>query len=190
MATSQPFLDQLAAAQQGDAAAEETVTRMVYDELRVLAQSYLRRERVDHTLQPTELVHEAYLRLRLRDAPWESRAHYFGIAAQAMRRILVDHARRSHATRRDRDIVITLGDDVADDRAERSDATSDILGVHDALDGLERISARLARIVELKFFVGLSLDEIADALGISAATVSREWAVARAWLHARLGDTA
>jgi RNA polymerase sigma factor (TIGR02999 family) len=184
------LLATLAAAQRGDLVAEEAVTRMVYDELHALAESYLRRERVDHTLQPTELVHEAYLRLRLRDATWESRAHYFGIAAQAMRRILVDHARRRHADRRDRDLQTTL-DDAASDSLMIADASSiEILSVHEALQELELKSARQTRIVELKFYMGMSIDEIADALAISPATVSREWMVARAWLHRRLGDAA
>lgn len=189
MSSSLTLVQTLAAAQQGDPASEEAAVRMVYEELHGLAQAYLRRERIDHTLQPTELVHEAFLRLRLRDAPWESRAHYFGIAAQTMRRILVDHARHRLAHRRDRDVMITLDDGVADDASIASKVTVDILGVHDALHALERVSARQARIVELKFFVGLSLEDIADTLGISAATVSREWAVARAWLHTRIGDT-
>jgi RNA polymerase sigma factor (TIGR02999 family) len=189
MSSSPSLLETLAAAQLGDSAAEEAVVRMVYQELHGLAEAYMRRERVDHTLQPTELVHEAYLRLRLRDAPWKSRAHFYGIAAQTMRRILVDHARHRLAHRRDREVMITLDDNVADDATPSSSATVDIMGVHEALQALERVSERQARIVELMFFVGLSLDDIADTLGISAATVSREWTVARAWLHTHISDT-
>lgn len=151
---------------------------MVYTELHALAARYLGRERGDHTLQPTALVHEAYLRLVGQEAPWRNRAHFFGIAAQMMRRILVDHARHASADRRDRSRTVTLEDPSAQVVAAR-----DVLDVHDALDRLERMDARQARVVELKFFVGLSLDEIAEVLEISTATVSREWSLARAWLQ-------
>lgn len=158
---------------------------MVYDELRQLASVYLERERHDQTLQPTALVNEAYLRLLGQDTPWRNRSHFIGIAAQMMRRVLVDHARRSAADRRDRASTVRL-EDVGPLPLEAQVDAQSVIDVHDALEELERMDARQAKVVELKFFVGLSLDEIADALGISAATASREWALARRWLQHRL----
>ncbi len=178
----------LALARQGDAAAQDEAARQVYAELRAIADGYLRRERVDHTLQPTALVNEAYLRLLGQDAPWQNRTQFYGIAAQMMRRVLVDHARRTTAARRDRDLLVTLDNDTVATASAETDSALDVLVVHDALAQLEVLDPRQARIVELKFFVGLSLDEIAEVLEISAATVSREWAMARAWLQAQLGD--
>ena len=175
----------LAAARGGDEAAGEAVARAVHDELRALAASYLRRERPDHTLQPTALVHEAYLRmLGQSHVEWRNRSHFFGIAAQAMRRLLVDHARRNQAARRDAGVAVTL-----DDGLEGGESAGyDVLGVHEALNALAKLDPRQAQIVELKFFVGLSLDEIAEVLDVSVATVSREWAMARAWLQQELAD--
>jgi RNA polymerase sigma factor (TIGR02999 family) len=134
------------------------------------------------------LVHEAYLRLLGQEAPWRNRSHFFGIAAQMMRRVLVDHARRSTADRRDRAQTVPLEDAVAVLAVPGSDDAQQVLDVHEALHELERMDARQARVVELKFFVGLSLDEIAEVMGISPATVSREWTIARRWLQHRLGS--
>lgn len=178
----------LSAAQGGDADAQEAAARRVYAELRQLANGYLNRERSDHTLQPTALVHEAYLRLMHQDAPWKSRAHFYGLAATMMRRILVDHARRATADRRDRGMQVTLDPLGADVTPAPPDSVTDVLGVHEALTNLALVDERQARIVELKFFVGLSIEEIAELLAISHATVSREWAMARAWLHEQLSD--
>ena len=178
----------LARAQRGDTGAEDAAARRVYAELRKLADAFLRRERADHTLQPTALVHEAYLRLMGQDNAWQSRAHFFGIAATMMRRILVDHARRAAAERRDHGVLVTLDSASDTPTLDGSDAVTDVLGVHEALSRLEQLDARQAQIVELKFFVGLSLDEIAELLSISPATVSRDWAMARVWLHAQLSD--
>lgn len=183
-----PLTELLAAAQGGDASVQELVARRVYGELHHLAEIYLGRERADHTLQPTALVNEAYLRLMGQEVPWKSRSHFFGIASTMMRRILVDHARRTTAERRDRGLQITLDPAAADATPAAPDPVTDVLGVHEALSRLEQVDARQAKIVELKFFVGLSLDEIAELLSISAATVSREWTMARAWLHAELRD--
>lgn len=181
-----PITELLAAARAGDADAGEAVARAVHGELRVLAANYLRRERPDHTLQPTALVHEAYLRLLGQSqVEWKNRSHFFGIAAQAMRRLLVDHARRNSAARRDGGVAVTLDDGLV----SANEATYDVLGVHEALNALARLDERQARIVELKFFVGLSLEEIAEVVEISVATVSREWAMARAWLQQELSDT-
>lgn len=187
--TSNPatLTELLAAAQRGDADAQEAAARVVYAELHSLADVYLRREREDHTLQPTALVNEAYLRLMGQDIPWQNRGHFFGIAATMMRRILVDHARRATADRRDRGVVMSL-EDAGVDVAAAPDPLVDVLGVHDALARLEVLDPRQARIVELKFFVGLSLAEIADLLDISPATVSREWAMARVWLFEQLRE--
>lgn len=178
----------LAAAQAGDTRAQDAAANAVYAELRAIADGYLKRERADHTLQPTALVNEAYMRLVGQHAPWKNRKHFFGIAAQMMRRILVDHARRSSATRRDREMIIPLNDAIVDGRPDGAAMDMEILGVHDALEALERIDPRQARVVELRFFVGLSITEIADVMDISEATVSREWSMARAWLHERLRE--
>jgi RNA polymerase sigma-70 factor, ECF subfamily len=180
---SAPITELLAAARSGDPAAHESLARAVYGELRTLASAYLRRERENHTLQPTALVHEAYLRLMGQaSVSWQNRAHFFGIAAQVMRRLLVDHARRHQAQRRDGGQAITLDADVLG--AET--AAQDVLGVHEALERLALLDPRQARLVELRFFVGLTIDECAAVLEISPATVSREWALARAWLHHEL----
>lgn len=178
----------LASAQAGDADAQEQLARRVYAELHGLAEAYLSRERAEHTLQPTALVHEAYLRLIGQESPWRNRSHFFGVAASMMRRVLVDHARRSSAARRDGGVKVALTTDAGGEAAVGDNAIADVLGVHDALGQLEKLDPRQARIVELKFFVGLQLDEIAQLLDISPATVSREWSMARAWLHSRLSE--
>jgi RNA polymerase sigma factor (TIGR02999 family) len=187
---SPDLTDLLRAAQAGDVSAQDAAARLVYGTLHDLAATCLRGERGDHTLQPTALVHEAYLRLLGQDAPWRNRSQFFGIAAQMMRRILVDHARRATADRRDRARQVPLDAVGASVGAAADDpvamAVQDVLGVHEALAQLERVDERQARVVELKFFVGLSIDEIGEVLGISHATVSREWAMARAWLRQRL----
>ncbi|HEY2796419.1 MAG TPA: sigma-70 family RNA polymerase sigma factor [Thermoanaerobaculia bacterium] len=162
----------------GDRAALERLMPLVYQELRRLAASYLRVERPDHTLQPTALVHEAYLRMvDQRGVNWQNRAHFFGIAAQMMRRILVDHARRRQAAKRDAAALRlqTTGEEAAGRDPE-------LLALDQALCGLESLDARQARIVELRFFGGLTVEETAEVAGISPATVKREWRTARAWL--------
>jgi RNA polymerase sigma factor (TIGR02999 family) len=167
----------------GDAGAPDRLASAIYEDLRRLAASYMRRERADHTLQPTALVHEAFMRLMGQErTDWQDRAHFFGVAAQVMRRILVDHARRSNASKRESGRGITLDDSLADPAA----SSLEVLRVNDALTALAAIDPRQARIVEMRFFVGLSIDETAEVLGISAATVSREWTLARAWLHSDL----
>jgi RNA polymerase sigma factor (TIGR02999 family) len=185
--TGPSLTELLRAAQAGDTGAQDEAARLVYDELRELASIYLGRERGDHTLQPTALVHEAYLRLLGQDAPWRNRSHFFGIASQMMRRVLVDHARRGATERRDRASTVRL-DDAGPLPVEAQPDAQAVLDIHEALEELERMDARQAKVVELKFFVGLSLDEIADVLGISAATVSREWTLARRWLQLRLRE--
>jgi RNA polymerase sigma factor (TIGR02999 family) len=173
----------------GHAGALEQLLPRVYDELRRIAQNRLRREQPDHTLAATEVVHEAFLKLMpFERVEWRDRAHFFAVASRAMRNVLVDHAvRRNAAKRGGGTSPVTL--DEGDGAAEHS--LDDLIGLSDALRRLEELDARQARVVECRFFGGLSLDETADALGISAATVSREWTFARAWLHRELaGSTA
>jgi RNA polymerase sigma factor (TIGR02999 family) len=167
----------------GEPGAQDRLAAAIYEELRRLAASYMRRERPDHTLQPTALVHEAFIRLMGQERlEWQDRSHFFGVAAQMMRRILVDHARRSSATKRHGGHGVTLDDSIADPATP----SLEVLRVNDALNALAAIDPRQARIVEMRFFVGLSIDETAEVLGISSATVSREWTLARAWLHSDL----
>lgn len=169
----------------GDQAALEKLMPLVYNELRRLATAYLRRERASHTLQPTALVNEAYLKLiDQRNAQWQNRAHFFGISAQLMRRILVDHARQHQAVKRggsnQQRLSITSAEEIAIQPAV------DLLALNEALDELATMDPQQARIVELKFFGGLSIDETAEVLGISHATVERDWKMARAWLRRQL----
>ena len=168
----------------GDPDAHAQLIPIVYQELRRRAAVYLRRERVGHTLQPTALVHEAYLRLVDQDAaPWQHRGQFFAIAALMMRRILVDRARaRKMAKRSGRWARVTLVDDLAHTQAREVD----VLDLDSALTELASFDARKSRIAELRFFTGLSLRETGDALDLSIATVEREWQAGRAWLFARL----
>lgn len=164
----------------GDAAARERLFPLVYEELRRVARRALRRERVDHTLRPTELVHEAFLKLGSADGPWQDRAHFLGVAARAMRQILVDHARRRLAGKRGGGVVATTLEDV---RADSGLPPEDLLALDTALDRLERQDPRLRALVEYRFFGGLTDKEISELLEISERTVNRDWARARAWLH-------
>lgn len=158
---------------------------LVYGELRQLAASHLRSERGDHTLQPTALVHEAYLRLvGQRSVSWANRAHFFGIAAQMMRRVLVDHARRRLAAKRSPG---ALRIDLGDEAAAAPDRAPELLALDRALTELERLDPRQARVVELRFFAGLSVEETAEVAGVSTATVKREWRTARAFLRHEIG---
>jgi RNA polymerase sigma factor (TIGR02999 family) len=170
----------------GDVGAREQMLPLIYDELRRLARHYLARERSDHTLQPTALVHEAYLRLiDQKRADWNNRAQFLGLAAAMMRRILLNHARDRVAGKRGGGAHrVTLGTD------EGSFAHRDlnIIALDDALHDLAKMDERKARIVDMKFFAGLTTDEIAEALTLSTATVEREWAFARAWLYGALND--
>ena len=166
---------------QGDSKALDALLPLVYQELRRLAHFQLRSERPDHTLQSAALVHEAYLRLVGINPPqWESRTHFFAIAAQLMRQILVDYARRHKAEKRGGS-VCTLS--LEDAEVSSRKAQVDVLALDDALQALARIDQRQSRIVELRFFAGLSLQEISQALEVGSATVQRDWTAARAWLH-------
>lgn len=168
----------------GDAEAADVVFPLVYDELRRLAASALRRERAGHTLQPTALVHEAFLRLaNSPETPWESHAHFVAIAARVMRRVLVDHARRRKAFKRGTGDVRVPLDDV-DVPAATLDV--DLVALDEALARLATFDERQARIVELRFFGGLSVPETAVLIGASERTVKRDWQVARAWLTREL----
>ncbi len=164
----------------GDERAIDELLPLVYDELRRLAASQMRRERAGHTLQPTALVNETYLKLiDQRSVDWKNRAHFFGLASKIMRRILVNHARDRRAEKRGGDAQrVSLS--VAADSFEKQDL--DILALNEALEKLVEFDSRKSRVVELKFFGGLTTDEIAEVLQISDATVEREWSFARAWL--------
>jgi RNA polymerase sigma-70 factor (ECF subfamily) len=172
----------------GDREAAAGLMPLVYEELRQRARSYLQRERADHTLQATALVHEAYLRLVDQETTtWRNRAHFFGVAAQLMRRILVDHARRHRREKRGG----------AWDKVEFDEALTpavsrnlDVIALDDALQDLTQLNPQHARIVELRFFGGLKTDEVAEVLKLSSRTVEREWRMARAWLRAQIfGET-
>ena len=166
--------------QRGADGAADQLVPLVYGELHKLAVHYMRAERGDHTLQPTALVHEAYMRLvDQRNASWQNRSHFFGIAAQAMRRILVDHARRKRAGKREGGDRVTLDESVA----EAPQRSVDLIALDDALNKLAALDPRQARVVELRFFGGLDIEQTAESLGISPATVKRYWTFARAFLQ-------
>ena len=165
----------------GDRAALDALLPLVYDELRRVAHHHLKNERPEHTLQSAALVNEAYLRLVGQDPPeLESRAHFFAVAAQLMRQILVDYARRHRASKRGGGAcMLTLDDAVA--LPQRKNV--DVVALDDALNSLAEADPRQSRVVELRFFAGLSLEETSKAMGIATATVQRDWTAARAWLH-------
>lgn len=170
----------------GDAQASESLVRLVYAELRRQAQLALRREDAGHTLQPTALVHEAWLRLGdQRGARWESRTQFFAIAARMMRRVLLDYARTHRALKRGGGAVqVSLAD--ADGSAGTSLDAVDVIALDEALQRLAILDPQKARLVDLRYFAGLSIPEAAAALGVSTATVGREWAIARMWLRREL----
>ena len=163
----------------GNQQALEDLTPLVYRELRQLAASCLRRERQDHTLQPTAVVHEAYLRLVDQKNPsWQSRSHFFGVAARLMRQILVDHARKKQAGKRAGHRV-----SFAETVSFQPERSQDLVALDSGLDALEKLDPRKCRAIELRYFAGLSMDEIAQTLGVSSVTVRRELRMAEAWLH-------
>jgi RNA polymerase sigma factor (TIGR02999 family) len=168
----------------GDQTALDELTPLVYSELRRLARYYLRAERSGHTLQPSDLVHEAYLRLvDEKEIDWQNRAHFFGIAAVRMRHILVEHARRRQAAKRGGD-EFRLSLSKADLMAEKRDVN--LLALDEALRRLEALDPQKSRIVEMRYFGGLTIEETAEALRISPATVKRDWSMARAWLRSEI----
>jgi RNA polymerase sigma factor (TIGR02999 family) len=172
----------LGAWSRGDIEARDQLFDLVYAELRRRAASYLRREARGHTLQPTGLVHEAYIRLSEQNPGWKNRSQFFAVASQMMRRILVDHARaRKAAKRPGTAIEVDLGEVAASRSGE-----VDILALDDALEELAKADPQQARMVELRFFGGLTQEEVASMLGVSLTSANRQWRVARAWLHQRV----
>lgn len=172
----------------GEKAALERLLPAVYSELRKLAQSYLRRENPGHTLQATALVHEAYFKLiDQRDVQWQNRAHFFGVAAQVMRRILIDHARAKHAGKRG-GTQAKLSFDEALHWADDDENSQNLLALEDALNKLTELDPRQGKVVELRYFGGLSIEETAEVLQTSPATVKRDWTMAKAWLYRELGN--
>lgn len=169
---------------QGDEVALSLLLPVVYQELHRLAQSYLRRERADHTLQPTALINEAYLRLIKQDAPeWQSRSHFFGVAARLMRQILVENARSHVANKRGGGQVDLSLEEAWVYSGEKA---AELVALDDALTALAKFDERKVRIIELRYFGGMSLEETATALGLSTATINNETRLARAWLHREL----
>ncbi len=170
----------------GDQAALDRLLPLVYDELRRVARSHMRREQPDHVLQTTALVHEAYLRLvDQKNVKWQTRAHFFAVAAQVMRHILIDFARGRQRAKRGSGMAELPLHDVA----VVSDARADeLMAVHSALENLTMVDPRKGKVFELRYFGGLSVDEVAEALNVSAATVARDWRMAKAWLRREIRD--
>lgn len=181
---AQDITERLAELSRGDPRAMERLLPFVYDQMKRLAAGYLRNERPGHTLQPTALAHEAFLRMvDQTEVTWQNRAHFLGVAAQAMRRILVDHARRRKAQKRGGgQTVIPL--DASPSMAPNEVAFDDL---DRALNELARLSERQAKVIELRYFGGLTIEETAEVIGISPMTVKRDWTMARAWLFRELG---
>lgn len=173
----------------GDQAALDKLLPLVNAELRRLARRYMRRESPGHTLQTSALVNEAYLRLiDQKSVQWQNRAHFFGIAAQLMRRILIDHARKAHYAKRGGGALKVSLDEAAPINKVTEARAAELLAVDEALEKLTAMDARKGRIVELRFFGGLTEEETAEALAVSLPTVQREWRAAKAWLHRMLTD--
>ncbi len=184
MPSPNEITEQLIAWGNGDAAALNELIPVVYQELRRMAGNYLRMEKPGHTLQPTALVHEAWLRLIDQTrVDWQNRAQFFGVAAQMMRRILVDHAKTKHREKRGGDAVKLSLDDAINLSRERA---ADLIALDDALDELTRIDGRKSRVVELRYFAGFSVEETAQILEVSPDTVMRDWKMAKAWLYQRI----
>ena len=175
--------DLLHAMRAGDAAAADALLPLIYQELHRLAKAYMRRERPDHTLQATALIHEAYLRLAHEEVDWTSRRHFIGVAAHVMRRVLVDYARAHKAERRGGDLKRI---ELEDGLALSADRIEEVLTLDEALSRLAGANPRQARVVELRYFGGLSVEEIAPLLGIAPRSVKRDWTLARLWLYREL----
>jgi RNA polymerase sigma-70 factor (ECF subfamily) len=181
---TQNVTELLRLASEGNAKAQEKVFRAVYAELRQMAKRAMRDERVNHTLEPTALIHEAFLRLAGESVSWNSRAHFFAVAASTMRRVLIDYARSASAQKRGRSnrVDFDLGLLFTIDKAP------DLIDLDEAMTKLEARNPRACRVVELQFFAGMTATETAAILGVNAKTVQRDWKLARAWLHAELAD--
>jgi RNA polymerase sigma-70 factor (ECF subfamily) len=173
----------LRAMKNGDEHAAEQLLPLVYKELHRLAKAYMRRERSDHTLQPTALINEAYLRLARENVDWQSRQHFIGFAANVMRHLLVDHARAHNAERRAGELDRVELDEGFMMSKERS---KEVIALHDALGTLEQVDPRQAKVVELRYFGGFSVEEIGEILEISPRSVKRHWALARIWLFKQM----
>lgn len=184
---SKDITELLVASSRGDSEALNQLLPVVYNELRRLAERYLRQERSDHTLQATALVHEAYIRLIDQNVPWQNRAHFFGVAAEMMRRILIDHARGHMAAKRGSGGIKLSLDDVINLSDERA---ADLVALDDALKALAEFDPQKSRIVELRYFGGLSIEETAKVLDIGTATVTRQWNLAKAWLYHEITKSA
>jgi len=183
IAASQNVTQMLIAWGQGDEAARDALIPLVYDQLRRIARHHLRGERAGHTLQTSELINEAYLKLVEQSVSWQSRAHFFGIAARLMRQVLVDYARARQRLKRGGDRQqISLA--AVDDSHEQG---ADLLKLNEALETLAKVDLQRSQIVELRFFGGLTIEETAQVMGISTPTVERGWRAARAWLQTELG---
>ena len=181
MSSSYPVTELLARWSNGDVSARDALVPLVYDELRRIARRCLAGQRSDHTLQPTALVHEAYLRLARRDSlDWRDRVHFFAMAAQMMRQILVDHARKQAAAKRGGNANTLVIDEAL---VASKESNLDVLALDAAMTKLASLDPRQCQIVELRFFGGLSIEETAQVVNISPATTKREWATARLWLH-------
>jgi len=184
--SSEPVSELLAKWRAGDEESLRRLVPLVYNELRRLAHNHLRKERPDHTLQSTALVHEAYLRLmKGKPLQFENRAHFFAVSAQLMRQILVEYARRQNAAKRDAGYRVTLDSAIALAKSRRLD----LVALDDALNGLAKLDPQQSRIVELRFFGGLSIEETSHVLGVSPATVKRDWTTARIWLYHEISRT-
>ena len=184
MPASQNVTQLLLAWERGDEAARDELIPLVYDALRRIARHHLRGERAGHTLQTTALINEAYLKLVEQSVPWQSREHFFGIAARLMRQILVDYARTRQRLKRGGDrqqISLTSDAEIADGQGE------DLLALNEALETLAEVDPQRSRIVELRFFGGLTIEETAQVMGISTPSVERGWRAARAWLQTEMG---
>lgn len=187
-ASQQQITERLVAWSSGDVGAMDDVVRAVYQELHRMAGRYLRLERPDHSLQPTALVHEAYLRLiDQTQVSWQSRAHFFGVAAQMMRRILVDHARTRQRDKRGGSAIRIPLDEAFLMTPEKS---ADLVALDESLGRLAEIDNRKSRVVEMRYFGGLSVDETAEALDVSRQTVLRDWKLAKAWLYQEIKSEA
>jgi RNA polymerase sigma-70 factor (ECF subfamily) len=173
----------LKAMNDGDLAAADRLLPLVYAELHRLATSYMRRERQDHTLQPTALINEAYMRLASEDLDWQNREHFIGIAAHVMRRVLIDYARAHRAKMRGGELKRV---ELEDGLAISEERTDEMLALDEALSRLAEVSSRQAQVVELRYFGGLSMEQIGAALGIAPRSVKRDWALARIWLFKEL----
>ena len=176
----------LKAMKSGDPSAADKLFPLVYQELHRLAAAYMHRERKDHTLQPTALINEAYLRLAREDIDWQNHKHFIGVAANVMRRVLVDHARAHKAAMRGGGFVRV---ELADNIAISEERSNEVLMLDDALTRLEALNPRQAKVVELRYFGGLSVEQVASILGVAPRSVKRDWALARVWLFKEIQKT-